>query len=65
VSVLASACLFADGTVVAFDDYGKRPSGYQGRLADVRGRVLADAPGRCGIYLAAWMAGDVPVPREQ
>ena len=70
--MIAEVYLFANGMVMTFDERGEQIPEYQGKLADVQAKVLADAPAFAMFRVAVWPrtsghfpGGELRVPREQ
>jgi len=46
--------LWGDGLVAVFDQFGDQMQEYNGKYADVRDKILADAPDTAIFYSAMW-----------
>jgi len=52
--VINHVYLWGDGLVAVFDQFGDQMQEYQGKYADVRDNILADAPDIAVFYSYKW-----------
>lgn len=62
--MIAEVYLWSDGMVSVFDEHGDQLPEYQGPLAEVQARVLADAPDTARFRFGTWQRGTCDLSRE-
>lgn len=56
--MIKTAIWWANGMVIVFDEKGNQLPEYQGKIGDVRDKILADAPADAVLCVGDWQTGE-------
>ena len=64
-SIIAHVYLWANGWVMVFDQDGRQLPSYQGNYAEVKARILADAPAEASFHRSAYGLATKDITRRE